>query len=260
MSAILTRRGLQKQIGDIVGTLGVCWLGGFLGAAIALSGLRLKFPLTDESLRAADLSIGIDGVRIVEALVRQGQWIFTLMAPAYAWTIPLLALSMVVLAATGNRLEAWRAAFCFNALVISSCFIAVFLPAKGLGVWFSPELVYRLPERAARYAFGRFDQFYYGADPVLGVSALEGIVTFPSFHLAMGLIVLALWRENVWRLMIAAAWFAVMLVSTLPYGGHYAVDLIGGALAWVGWFALSRKLERQPLPHLLGIKLRTAAH
>jgi membrane-associated phospholipid phosphatase len=52
-----------------------------------------------------------------------------------------------------------------------------------------------------------------------------------------------------------------MLVSTLPFGGHYAVDLVGGAAVWGAWFALSRRLEAASLgtiPAPLSRKLTAA--
>lgn len=91
--------------------------------------------------------------------MQEGPWIFSIMAPAYAYTFPLLAVSLVALVLVGKRLEAWRAVFCFNGAVISSCFIMVFVPAKGLGVWFDQNLLDRLPDRAATYAFPAFDRF-----------------------------------------------------------------------------------------------------
>lgn len=83
--------------------------------------------------------------------------------------------------------------------------------------------------------------FYFSADPELGIDALEGVVTFPSVHLITGLIVVAMWRWNVVALALASGWFGFMLLSTLPYGGHYIVDLLGGALVWACWFALSKR-------------------
>ena len=35
----------------------------------------------------------------------------------------------------------------------------------------------------------------------------------------------------------------LMLVATVPLGGHYVVDLLGGACIWACWFSLSRSAE-----------------
>jgi membrane-associated phospholipid phosphatase len=36
-----------------------------------------------------------------------------------------------------------------------------------------------------------------------------------------------------------------MLLSTLPGGGHYVVDLLAGCAVWSAWFFWSRQIERQ---------------
>jgi hypothetical protein len=243
-SALLRRQTRRTRISDLAGAFGINWLGGFVCGAIALAGLHLNFPVADPLLRSADLALGIDAVLVVDALMRQGQWLFSLMAPAYAYTIPLMTLSIFGLVLMGERSEAWRACFCFNRTLLTACLITAMVPAKGLASWFDAELLKHLPDRAARYAFQRFDQFYYGQDPELGVDAIEGVVTFPSFHMIMGLIVLAMWRKNPLALGMASGWFALMVLSTFPYGGHYAVDLVGGLIVWAAWFALSVKIER----------------
>jgi membrane-associated phospholipid phosphatase len=244
-SAILSGTPKWTRLADFLGSFGINWLGGYACAAIALAGLHLNFPIADPMLRSADLLLGIDGVAIVETLMRQGQWIFSLMAPSYAYTIPLLTVGIMLLALTGDRVETWRACFCFNGTLFSACLLRAVMPAKGLGLWFGPEVLKHLPDRAARYAFQSFDHFYYGADPELSVDAIEGVVTFPSFHIIMGLMVLAMWRKRPLALGMATGWFILMAFSTFPYGGHYAVDLIGGLLLWSAWFALSLKVEQK---------------
>jgi membrane-associated phospholipid phosphatase len=125
-----------------------------------------------------------------------------------------------------------------------ACLISFVVPAKGLGVWFPSDLVARLPERAATYAFGTFETFHNTSDPLFSLDVLAGVVTFPSFHVAMGLIILAICRKLPLLLLPAGAGFALMICSTLPLGGHYVVDLVAGALLWLCWFGLSRLLER----------------
>ena len=115
-------------------------------------------------------------------------------------------------------------------------------------MWFPHDLIAQLPERAATYAFGTFEAFHDAADPLFSLDALAGVVTFPSFHTAMGLIVLAMCRKTPLLLIPAAAGFALMICSALPLGGHYVIDLAAGAVVWAGWFRLSRLLERDPRP------------
>lgn len=232
----------HARISDCVGTLGLAWIGALSGGTLALLGLRLHFPMADPLLLQADRALHFDAVALVAALVRQGQWIFSLMAPAYAYTIPLLALSMCFLGATGRRIEAWRACFCFNGSLLTTSLIAAFTPAKGLGLYAPPTLLTQLPDHAMVYFWPKFDDFYAGNAPVLGLNALSGVISFPSFHAAMGFIILAMWRSIRVAMALACVWLMFMLLSAFTYGGHYLVDVIAGLLIAAGWFAVSRRL------------------
>jgi hypothetical protein len=241
--SLIMRGAEHRRIADLTGALGLAWVGALNGGALALLGLRMHLPMVDPLLRRADLVLGFDGINLVAALVRQGQWLFSIMAPAYEYTIPLLAFSMCFLAATGRGVEAWRASLCFTGTLLTVSVVAIFTPAKGLGLWAPPELLAHLPDDAMVYFWPNLDAFYTGADPVLSTKAVSGVISFPSFHAAMGFITVAMWRSNLLTLAAASAWFFFMLLSTFAYGGHYLVDVIAGLAIAAGWFAASRYFE-----------------
>jgi len=236
------RAGLRR-ISDALGAFGIASLGGMSCGVIAMLELRLHFPIADPMLRSWDLALGVDGLALVERQLQQGDWLMALMAPAYNHTLGLFFGSVLVLALLGDRVEAWRGAFCFVGTLFSTCMIALFLPAKGLGVWADEDLFHRLPSHAMRNFWPHFDDFYYGNDPVLQLQAIDGVISFPSFHTVVGFLVLAMWRKRLLTLIGAAAWLFFMLLATLPGGGHYIVDLIGGFAVWATWFAFSERVE-----------------
>jgi hypothetical protein len=236
-------RSGHERMADACGTVAVVALGGMSCGAIAMLELRLGFPLADGTLRSFDRAMGIDGIAVVEALLRQGHWIFWVMAPAYNLTIPIFFAGLIVLAWLGGRVEAWRAAFCFVGTLLTTCVVAMFTPAKGLGVWASPTLLAQLPDQAMRTFWPHFDNFYFGADPVLRMQVVDGVISFPSFHAVVGFLVLAMWRKNIATLALASVWLAVMLLATLPGGGHYVIDLVAGFAVWAVWFVISRLVE-----------------
>jgi membrane-associated phospholipid phosphatase len=206
--------------------------------------LRLQFPVADKMLLAWDSALGFNGLAIVEALLAQGRWIFVLMSPAYNYTLDIFLGSFILLAMLGKRIEAWRAIFCFVGTLLTTCLIAIFVPAKGLGMWASADLLAQLPDRAMRSFWPHFDQFYFNSNPVLHLRVIDGVISFPSFHTVVGFLVLAMWRKNLVTLALAAAWLFFMLLATFPGGGHYVVDLIGGFIVWAAWFAGSRQVEQ----------------
>ena len=243
-SRIWWNRTDHVRMADACGTVAVVALGGMACGAIAMLELRQGFPLADSMLHSADHALGIDGIAIVETLLRWGHWIFWIMAPAYNFTIPILFGSLLLLSWLGDRVEAWRATFCFVGTLLTTCLIAMFTPAKGLGMWAPPQLVAQLPDQAMRSFWAHFDEFYFGAHPVLRMQVVDGVISFPSFHCVVGFLVLAMWRKNVVTLLAAAVWLGFMLLGTFPGGGHYFVDLLAGFAVWAAWFTGSRVLER----------------
>ena len=250
VSRIWWQRHEHKRIADAFGAVGLVLIGGMACGGIAMLGLRLHLPLADGALRSLDHALWTDGLAIVDVLLRQGQWLFTILAFVYNLTIPAFVIGLIVLAIRGERLEAWRAAFCFVGTLLTTCLIAMLVPAKGLGVWAPAELIARLPARSMRNFWPHFDEFYSGADPVLRLEVIDGVVSFPSFHAIVGFLTFAMWRKRLATAVPAAAWRAFLLLATFPYGGHYLVDLLGGFAVWAGWFMWSRRIEAGSEPVL----------
>jgi hypothetical protein len=243
VSRIWWRENAHPRLADAFGGLALTLIGGMACGGIAMLGLRLQFPMADHLLRAWDDALWIDGLKIVDGLIRQGQWLFTIMAFVYNMTIPAFALCLILLALKGERVEAWRGAFCFVGALLTTCLVAMFVPAKGLGVWAPDDLFDRLPERSMRNFWPHFDQFYSGSDPVLRLEVVDGVVSFPSFHSIVGLLTFLMWRKRVVTAAPATIWLFFLLLATFPYGGHYFVDLLGGCIVATTWFAMSRWIE-----------------
>lgn len=231
------RAGMQRAA-DALGTMAVMTVGGLCCGAIAMLELRLGFPQADAMLYRADLALGIDGITVASVLARH-DLLFLILAPVYNFTLQVFLGGLLILSLMKDRLEAWRAAFCFVGTLLTTCLIAAPIPATGLVHWADPDLLAHLP----RAFLSHFNEFYFGADPVLRLQVIDGVITFPSFHAVVGFLVLAMWRTRRVTLVPAAVWLVVELLSTVA-GGHYVVDLIGGFLVWLGWFTLSFKVEK----------------
>lgn len=74
---------------------------------------------------------------------------------------------------------------------------------------------------------------------------LEGLITFPSFHVAGGLMV-------TWAFRHRRAWFAavavlnaLLILSTVLTGAHYGVDVVAAAALFGGSVVLWRTWTRQ---------------
>ena len=79
-----------------------------------------------------------------------------------------------------------------------------------------------------------------GSLNVVELSALDGIITFPSFHAAVA--VLLAWAASGipylrYPMIILNL---LMLLSSIPIGGHYLVDVIAGSLVAIGSIVAAR--------------------
>jgi len=72
-----------------------------------------------------------------------------------------------------------------------------------------------------------------------------GIVTFPSYHATLP-IILAWAQRDVARLrIIAPVWAVVTILATPVFGGHYGVDVLAGIGLAVGGIAVAPTLTRK---------------
>jgi hypothetical protein len=235
----------HHRLADAAGTVAAASLGAMAGGAIAMLELRLHFPIADGMLHRADLALGLDGVYIATLVAEYRNLLIPLLAAVYDNTLQLFFASLIILSLTKERAEAWRAAFIFVGALLTTCAVAAFIPATGLVNWAPPSVLTYLPQAFLRH----FHEFYDGADPVLRLQVIDGVITFPSFHAVVGFLVFSMWRKRLLTRVAAAAWLAVELLSTVT-GGHYVVDLIGGFAVWAAWFALSLLIERRSGQHL----------
>lgn len=241
-------RAGHRRVADALGTVAVAALGGMACGALAMLSLPLHFPLADGTFHGMDQAIGVDTIALVTRLAGLGPSLFALTWPAYDYTLQLFFGSLVILSLWGDRLKAWRASACFVGTLVTVCLIATVLPAKGAGLWGTRAFFALLPDSAMRGFWAHFDEFYFGTHPVLQMRAIDGVISFPSFHTVVGLLVVSMWRGRPLMFTAAIAWFACMMPGTLFYGGHYVVDLIAGAAVWALWFALTRRLEHPLAP------------
>ena len=79
---------------------------------------------------------------------------------------------------------------------------------------------------------------------VFDYNQADGIITFPSFHAALAVILAYAARRQPWALVIFLPANVLMLASTPTIGGHYLVDLPGGVLVALASILLTRVWRR----------------
>ena len=235
------RRPEDHRLANAAGSLLTLFVAGAAGGVVSLVGQTFAFPLIDAPLAAADQAMGASAIDIVRAVVAV-PLLPEVLHLAYFTTVPLIFLSALALAVLGRGERVWElcAAFCFCMLVATLC--SLFLPAAApfeyLGM--PAELRAELPDHAGVYHVAAFHELRATRQFEVDCFELQGVVTFPSFHTAMAAITAAAWRDDRRLRWPMLGFNLVVILSTVPIGGHYLVDIPGGLACWALFFLARR--------------------
>lgn len=223
----------DPRVVDATGLMAMMILACLLAAVISHAGLRLRFPYVDESLAAADRAMGFGTPRLALKLALSPVW-SNWLAAAYVSSFPAAFLLALALSLTQRAERAWELAAAFSACILTAAATSVFWPAIGSMVYHAVDGTKGLPPGSGNYHLAAVAYYRSGDAPSLDMARFSGIVTMPSFHMILALIVPFALRGTGWPFQAALLWCAVVTLSTIGIGGHYVVDLIAGAVLWAG--------------------------
>jgi membrane-associated phospholipid phosphatase len=198
-----------------------------VGAPLSYLAAATNLPLYDHWFDAADRALGFDWNALL-AIMNDAPWLFTALRLIYMSLTLQMTMAVLCLAFSGRLvwLRVYTLAFLFAALVTIA--VSAVLPAAG--VWPHYELTatdsHILP--TVHTSWPVFYGLRDGSFRALVAVGSEGIITFPSLHAALAVILIAaLWplRRLRWTILTANA---VMLVATPIDGSHYLTDVLAG--------------------------------
>ncbi len=209
----------------------------YVAAAAAL-------PLQDAAFNNLDLALGLHWRGLLSLMERWPDLHLALRA-IYLSMMPQTALVVLLLGFTGRLawLRVYMLAFVFTALVT----IALSALAPAEGVWLHDGIKNADPALlpVSHTSWPVFLGLRDGSVRALMAMGSEGIITFPSLHAALAVILIAaFWPVK------AARWPAttlntVMLAATPIDGSHYFVDVIAGVgIAVLGLLAARALVAR----------------
>lgn len=185
----------------------------------------MSFPLADEAFQRADAALGFDWIGYSSWLAQHPTLDVVL---HYAYSSPLVQMLAVFLVHCMRRSDDGCGEFiwCFMITLLIVNVVALPFPALGypggIGQHHIDVLV------AARNGT---------------VSGLAGIVTFPSFHAAVGVLFMYAMRAVKPLLVISVPLNALLVLATPPIGGHYLVDVVAGLVIAGVAIALVRRFR-----------------
>ena len=195
----------------------------FLFMYLAASTTR---PLMDAYLASFDAAIGFDWLRAVE-LANSIPSVATAMVFCYAALSYQLPMVFLVQSITGRRerMMEFVALSAISGLMTGILMLAV--PAAGAYSFHTPD----------RGAFSHFTgvgglahlstlaQLRGPAPFTFAIGNTIGLTSFPSFHTALGIVITYNLRRSILFLPVAAI-NAIMILATVPEGGHYFADVL----------------------------------
>lgn len=235
----------DARLANSAGIVMVLFTGGLSGGLICLVGQTFALPFIDPLLHRSDQMIGVDLTALIGWIAR-ADWLPRLLAIAYDASFPLLFATALVFAWTGRARQAWELCGIFNVCLLAATVSSAIIPAVGAFHFLAIGEGVRalLPPGSGIYHLEHLFALREAESFVIDPTRLAGVATFPSFHTALALMTAAAWRD-VPRVRAAMfAWQGLVVISTIPIGGHYVVDLIAGAACWGVAHVLWRRAQK----------------
>lgn len=207
--------------------INIAWIAsGVLGHLVMTTG----YDYADEMLASWDGALGFQWldyfITVAELPKLRTAFYFSYQAFTHVAIIAFL-----VLALSGNFRRAEFLIESFLGTALCCVAIGAFFPAKGATFYFlsgsMPEVeLLRLP---GLYHLEPLHQLRQDTHDAINLVRLPGLVTFPSFHTAGGIVIAVAFLGT--RVFWLAAGYATLMIAATPvFGAHYLVDLLAGAV------------------------------
>jgi membrane-associated phospholipid phosphatase len=214
---------------------------GIVGVIFSYLTASLRLPLRDAELDAIDRALGFDWPSFL-AFASASPPIAAILRTAYHTAGPQLIGVYLFLsfARWPERLAEFLAILAVSSLLTG--LVVTFVPADDAYAVYAPppELFGLFSAKAGMWRHEILMSLRASAEPILEFAKAEGIVVFPSFHTTLAIITPHAVRGVRYLFVPLVALNAVVIVATLPEGGHHLVDLIAGALVAVAAILVAR--------------------
>ncbi len=183
--------------------------------------LALGAPYADSWLARADAWLGVS-VPAMTGWARTHPPAALALNVIYFTFAPQMLLTVLVLAALRDRDRLWEFAFHFHVCLI--------VTIAALGIWpaiCAPAFYGYQPTVEMTRTIGQIKGFHDGLMTSVRFDDLDGLVSFPSFHVAGALLVMWAFRGRRRILLSLIALNTGLILSTMFTGEHYAIDIVG---------------------------------
>ena len=207
--------------------------------------MTTALPLADGRLAGWDSALGLDWLGYVLWLDRHPALLAAMDLSYSGLAIySCLAFVLVLIAVGAERAREFVLLFLLAAVAAST--VGMFFPAVAAMAFHAPDahLFQTLTPATGTYHLEPLARLRTQMAPMLELHSLPGLTTFPSFHTAMGLIVVHCARGSRWLFVPMVLLNALMIASTPALGSHYFVDILAGAGLAAAAVVLLRRIDR----------------
>jgi membrane-associated phospholipid phosphatase len=220
-------------------------------ACLSYLGAMMDFPLRDQQMISIDRALGFDWLRVMVVLDRWPH-LLDLLGGAYAsFAAQLIGTVLVLVIAKRVRdLDLFFLTFVCASVIseIASVLVPTLGPMSALGAHASFANLPTLGRTTADIVLS----LRGGSLNVIDLEAIDGIISFPSLHAAVAVIVPLSLRWNKPLLWPVLGLDTVMFFSAVPSGNHYFADVLGGVAVAVLAVICARRIQRALETHPSG--------
>jgi membrane-associated phospholipid phosphatase len=246
LAVFYRQRRNEPKLADALDGIGQMIAFMSVGALFSYLVASLKFPLQDAAFYQIDRALALDWLAYLK-FVDARPWLGQLFSLAYASFIPQVLVLLLGLAFSGRGLAARTMVLAMIVAGFVTITISGFLPAMAMFVHLGlgPADYPNLAPGAAFVHVADMQALRSGLPVTLDLTQAQGIITFPSYHAALGLIMLMAGLSQRWLRWPFIVLNLLMIAATPIDGGHYFIDVLAGlVIAIVSQLAARRLLGR----------------
>lgn len=237
------RRRNEPKLASALETTGQLMAFSAVGAPLSYVAATAGFPLRDRLFDGFDRGLDLNWLGLL-AVMKRWPDLSALLHVAYV-SLTVQTAVVVLLLAFSDRLP-WLRVYmlAFILAALATIAISAVLPAEG--VWLHYGLTASAgPLPDSRSSWPVFLGLRDGSYRTLVAAGAQGIITFPSLHAALAIILVA----ACWPV-LAARWIGIaldtlMLIATPIEGSHYFIDVFAGIAVACGSLIVARAVVRR---------------
>lgn len=203
----------------------------FATSVLMYLGSATASPLVDADLAAIDAALGLDWVATVSWL-NQSPTVSAILMRCY-YSVALQMAAVLLFLSVIDRVKALE----FTAIICLTIFLTELtmaaFPSAGAYYFYRPDPSIYSNFTGAGGLLHLHELMALRSGQPFALTVSTGLISFPSFHTALGIMIVYAVRKWIFLLIPAVVVNAIMIVATIPEGGHHLSDIIAGAAVTV---------------------------